>query len=247
MAIKDEDKRAELVEHLAELRTRLIRSVVYIVIGAILAWILYDYIFNLLTRPMTDVLKGINTKFLLSSFTEPFMIRMQICIVSGLILMSPFLTMEIWGFVSPGLTHQEKKAVKLICPLSVLLFLLGVFVCYHTLPSAFKWFSYYIPKEAELRPSVQVSVLFTVKMLLAFGVVFELPVVLMFLSKVGIVDSRFLLDNWRVAMVAVAVIAAVATPSNDAFTMLMMAVPVAALYFLSIFLVRIGEGRRRYY
>lgn len=201
-------------------------------------------LFSLLTRPMLGVLVKSNTKFLLTGFPEAFMIRMQICLVAGLIITSPFVTFEIWGFIAPGLTRDERKALRWIGPLSVILFMSGVVLCYSILPVAFRWFAGYVPKEAELRPAVQASILFTVKMLLAFGLVFELPIVLMVLGKVGIVSSRFLWENWRMAMVAVAMVAAIATPSNDAFSMLVMAIPVAGLYFLSIGLVRMVERKR---
>jgi len=240
----DDEKRAELTEHLAELRTRLIRIAIYVVFGAAAAWVSYDQLFAIITHPMTGVLQRRGMKFLLTGFPEAFMIQLQVCIVAGIILMSPLITMEIWGFVMPGLTRQERKTIRWVAPLSILLFLGGVTLCYTILPMAFNWFVKYVPENAELRPAVQASILFTVKMLLAFGIVFELPIVLMILGRIGIVSSRFLLCNWRTAMVAVAVVAAAATPSNDAFTMLVMAVPVAGLYFLSIGLVRLVERKR---
>jgi len=243
---RDPERRAELVEHLAELRSRLVMVALFIAFGMVIAWFAYDFIFNLLTRPMMSVLRQIDSKFLLTGFPEAFMIRMQICLVSGLIIMSPFVTWQVWAFVAPGLTPSEKRPIKWIAPLSVFLFLGGVVLCYFIMPTAFKWFASYVPKGAELRPSVQASVLFTVKMLLAFGVVFQLPVVLMLLAMVGIVDSRLLKENWRVAMVAVCVVAAVVTPSSDAFSMLCMAIPVAGLYLLSIGLVWVVESKRSF-
>jgi len=240
---KDPERKAELTEHLTELRGRLIRIIIYVVAGAAVAWLQYDaWLYDLLTNPMMGVLNDMKSKFLLTSFPEGFMIQMLICLVSGLILASPLVTYELWAFVSPGLTANEKRPAKWLLPLALLLFCSGVTLCYLILPTAFRWFAGYVPKNAELRPSVQTNILFLVKMLFMFGVVFELPVVLMLLAKVGIVNSRMLRRNWRVAMVLVAVVAAFATPSNDAFSMLMMAAPVALLYFLSIFLVKFVEG-----
>lgn len=239
---KDPERRAELTEHLAELRARLIRCVVYLAAGTTAAWFLYDDIFRLLVDPMIGVLKGMDSKFLMTSFPEAFVIRLQICVLSGLIFTSPFVTMEIWGFIAPGLTPQERRPVKWVAPLSVVLFVSGVLLCYKIMPMGFRWFAGYVPAQyAELRPTVQGSLMFVLKMMLAFGIVFELPVFLMLLAKVGIVNSRMLLRNWRYAMVAASVVAAVATPSADAFSMMMMAVPVAVLYFASIALVRFIE------
>lgn len=237
-----EHRNAELMEHLAEVRVRLLRSVVYLVLAAIAAWFFYDPLFSFLTRPMTGVMGKMGAKFLYVGFPEAFMVQMQICIVSGLMLASPFISAELWGFVAPGLTPSERRPLKWIAPLAVVLFFSGAVLCYLILPAAFQWFASYVPKEAELRPTVQASVLFSVKMLLVFGIVFELPVVLMLLAKVGIVNSAMLKKQWRIAMVLASVLAAVATPSNDAFSMLMMALPLAMLYFISIFLVWLVES-----
>ncbi|MCX6344276.1 MAG: twin-arginine translocase subunit TatC [Armatimonadetes bacterium] len=238
----DEERRSELVEHLSELRTRLVRSIIFLVIGASAAWFLYDYLLDFLKHPMMGVMAKTQTKFLLTSFPEPFMIQMQICIVAGLILASPFIAREIWGFVAPGLTPDERRPLKWIAPLGVFLFFSGTALCYWILPVGFRWFASYVPSDAELRPSLQASILFSVKMLFAFGIAFELPVVLMLLAKIGIVKSRMLKENWRIAMVVTSVAAAIITPSSDAFSMLMMAIPLAGLYFLSIWLVWIVES-----
>ncbi|MGQ9454216.1 MAG: twin-arginine translocase subunit TatC [Armatimonadota bacterium] len=243
--VANDEKRAELVEHLAELRARIIRSILYICVGAIVAWVSFDsWLFPLLTRPMMPVLHKMGSKFLLTNFPEGFLIRMQICLVAGLILALPLVMWEVWAFVAPGLTPSEKRPVKWVAPLAIVLFLSGVVLCYFILPAAFSWFALYVPKNAELRPSVQQSILFTVKMLFAFGVAFELPIVLMVLGKLGVINSRMLKANWRICVVAVSIVAAVATPSNDAFTMLCMAIPLVFLFLFSIFLVWLVEEDR---
>jgi len=220
------------------------RSVLYLAAGAIVTWIFYEPLFGLLTRPMSDVLKAMHSKFLYVSFPEPFMVRMQLSLIGAAILVSPLLTAEIWGFVSPGLTASEKRPLRWITPLAVFLFAGGVSLCYAIMPKAFEWFASYLPKNAELRPTVQQSVLFAAKFLLAFGIAFELPVLLMLLAKVGIIDSKMLKDNWRYSIVIVSTAAAILTPSNDAFSMLCMAIPMAGLYAASIFLVALVEKDR---
>lgn len=240
-----DEKRAELTEHLTELRTRLLRSIVYVIIGTIAAWFFYDQLLALLTKPMVGVMSAIGSKFLLTSFPEAFMVQLQVCLIAGLIVMSPLVLFELWGFVSPALTKEEKRPLWWTMPLAAVLFLSGVTLCYFILPTGFGWFATFIPKHAEFRPTLQHGIRFSALMMLAFGIVFELPVLLMLLAKVGIVNSRMLKENWRVAMVLVSVVAAIATPSNDAFSMLMMAVPVAGLYFASILLVKLVEGKRR--
>ncbi|MFQ3549801.1 MAG: twin-arginine translocase subunit TatC [Armatimonadota bacterium] len=244
MAVENE-KKAELYEHLAELRTRLIRVIIYWVIGTLVAWFFYTDIFQLLTEPMKEVLEKTNTKFLITSLPEAFMIKMQVSLISGAIISLPFITIEMWGFVSPALTKEEKRPLIWIAPLSIILFIMGVVICYFIMPTAFNWFASQAPPDAELRPTVQASILFIVKMMLAFGIMFELPIILMALAKLGIVESKILKDNWRIAIVLIVILGAVATPSGDAFSMLMMAVPVIILYFLSIMLVRMIEKKSK--
>jgi sec-independent protein translocase protein TatC len=241
---RNADREMELWEHLSELRSRIIRSLIYITVGMLVCWLFYDELFTFLSAPLKAVPSLKDLKFLWLSITEPFMVQMQISLVGGLILAIPLITIELWGFVAPGLTAEEKKGFHLVVPLSVMFFLLGVTCAYLILPSAFGWFAGFISKDAVLNQSPVKYITFVVKMLLAFGVVFQLPVVLMFLAWIGMVTSDMLKQNWRTAIVATSVVAAVATPSNDAFTMTMMAIPLAILYFASIWLVKIVERMR---
>ena len=217
------------------------RSVVYLVVGTFVCWFFYDWILGVLTRPMVGVLAKLNSRFLLISFVEPFMIRMQVCIVAGLIVTSPLITWEMWAFVRPGLTPNEKRPLRWVVPLAIVLFAGGVALCYAIMPAAFTWFASYIPPNADLRPSVAQSILFSVKFLAAFGIAFELPVALMLLAKVGLINSTMLKARWRYLMVGVSVAAAILTPSNDAFSMICMAVPMALLYIAGIYLVMLVE------
>ena len=238
-----EDREAELAEHLEELRTRLIRTIVYVGVGTVIAWFLYDWIYGFLTAPVRHALGTIGTKFMITRVAEGFMIRCQVSLVAGIILALPFITTEVWGFVTPALTKAERRPLKWIAPACIALFAFGVATAYFILPAAMKFFISYVPKDAELRPTVAENIVFIVKMLLAFGLVYELPIVLMFLGKLGIIDARMLKSNWRYSLVGIAVLAAVATPSGDAFSMMAMAVPLVGLYLLSIMLVRMVEPK----
>jgi sec-independent protein translocase protein TatC len=238
-----EDREIELSEHLEELRTRLIRSVVYIGLGAVLAWFLYDWIYGLLTRPLSAALEDVGTGFIVTRVAEGFMIRCQMSLVAGAIFALPLVTLEAWGFVAPALTKAERKPLRWIAPLTVLLFAGGVALAYSILPIGMKWFTGYVPKGAKFLPTVSDNILFIIKMLLAFGLVFELPVVLMFLGKLGVINSRMLRSSWRYGVVGIALLAAVVTPSSDAFSMLTMAIPLVVLYLISIWLVKIVEPK----
>lgn len=237
------DREAELSEHLEELRARLIRSVIYVAVGTVIAWFIYDWVYAFLTGPVQQVLESVGTKFLMTGVAEGFMLRCQIALISGIILAMPLLTLEVWGFVAPGLTKKERRPIVWIAPLCVVLFIGGVATAYGILPAAMKFFVAYVPRGAELRPAVSQNLVFVVKMLLSFGLVFEMPVVLLFLGKLGVVNAKMLRASWRYALVAIAMLAAVATPSGDLFSMMAMAIPVTFLYGFSIILVKIVEPK----
>jgi len=240
---KNPEKRAELFEHLAELRARLVRSFAYIAGGMVVAYFLYTPIYRLLTRQMEPVLKAHEGKYLFTSITEPFMLKIHITFVAGLILVSPLVTLEMWRFIAPGLTANERRPMRWMVPLSIFLFLAGGSLCYCILPWAFRWFALFLPDNAVIMQSVPANIRFVLLMLLAFGCAFELPVVLMLLAQVGIINSKMLKDNWRYSVVAIAVLAATFTPSNDVLSMMTMAVPLVILYLASIWLVKLVERK----
>jgi len=241
--VTSDEREAELTEHLAELRTRIIWAAVAIAAGAAVCWFFYDELFALLSAPITPHLKRLGTKYLFVGIAQPFIVKLQISLVSGLVVASPFVTLQLWLFVAPGLKKEEKRPLFWMVPLSVLLFASGIALCYKILPIGVGWLLSYVPKGAEVRPDVNQALMFVVKMMLAFGLAFQLPVILVLLGKLGIVNARMLAAYWRHAMLLIAIVAAVATPSNDALTMMMLAGPLAGLYFLSIVLVRATQRR----
>jgi sec-independent protein translocase protein TatC len=240
-------KEMELWEHLAELRARLIRSISYLGIGMVTAWMLFNPMFAFLKKPIDPIMTQIHGIWVYRHITEAFMVRLQVSLITGLILALPFITMELWGFVAPGLTRSERKAFYISLPLALGFFALGLLSGYLILPAAFSYFADFFHdggQSFQLQQNPIQYVLFVVKMELAFGIVFQLPVVLMALAYVGVVNSAMLKSNWRMAIVACSVVAAVATPSNDAITMTMMAVPLCILYLGSIYLVAVIERLR---
>lgn len=240
---QDTEKRAELIEHLSELRTRLVRSLVYLAGGMIVAYFLYGPIYTALTRPIMPVLTAHHSKPAFLHIIDPFMLKVQVTLVAGLVLVSPLILLEMWGFISPGLTNNEKRPLRWMVPLSVFLFAAGVALCYWVLPYAFRWFASFIPKDAVVMQSIPANMRFVLLMLVAFGCAFELPVVLMLLAQIGIVNSKMLKDNWRYSVVAISILAATFTPSNDVLSMMTMAVPMVILYLSSIWLVKFVEHR----
>jgi sec-independent protein translocase protein TatC len=243
-----EDREMELWEHLAELRTRIFRALIYLTVGGIACWFLYPSITALIQAPIAPIVKKYGIQLVFRHIIGPFMLRLQVSIIAGLILALPALTLELWGFVAPGLTPSERKGFYFVVPLSLFFFFLGVTTAYLILPMALGYFASFIPTTHGVPNTVyQDPVMywgFVMKMLLAFGIVFQLPVVLMFLAWIGLVTSRMLKQNWRYAVVGCSVVGAVATPSNDAPSMLMMVIPLIILYFGSIWLVGIIERIR---
>jgi len=247
-----DDNKAELTEHLAELRTRLIRSCLYCAAGMIVMYVLFNPIYGILSAPITNALASnvkahlpVQGTFVVSNFAEPFLLKLQISVVGGLIIAIPFIGMELWGFVAPGLTRTERRAVRLVAPFSILLFLIGVGIAFVVMPMAIRWFLSYLADipGAVLFQNPLTYIVFTVKMMLAFGLVFQLPVVLMFLGKVGIITSALMIKYWRQITVGLFTMAMVVAPSNDPGTMLALAIPLTLLFIGSIWLVRMVEPK----
>ena len=231
----------ELVEHLAELRTRLFRMLLYLAVGMILTYNFSDQIYSLLEHPIHPFV----STMLFTNIADPFILKMQICFIAGITAAFPFITLEIWGFIEPALTEEERKPVQFLAPFSVLLFLAGVATAYAALPACYGWMAQFISSvpNGTLYQDPKIYILLTAKIMLAFGVGFELPVLLLFLARIGLITADWMTTYWRHATVGIAVAAAILTPSNDPLTMLMMAVPMAGLYLLSIGLVRAFEPK----
>lgn len=242
-----EEKKAELTEHLAELRTRLIRACLYVGLGMVVMYVLFHPIYSLLEGPLKPALAklppGSGLRF--NSFTEPFFLKLQIATVGGLVLALPLVLLELWGFISPALTPNEKRGVHFVAPMSVLLFALGVTCAYLILPMAVHWFLSYLSDYPDpvLLQNPLTYIIFTVKMMLVFGLLFELPVVLMFLGKIGIITSALMVRYWRQTAVGLFTVAMVVAPSNDPGTMLALAIPLTLLFFGSIGLVKLVEPK----
>lgn len=244
--VEHEDfKEMELWEHLAELRTRLMRAALYVVVGLIAAWTIYPWLYKLLFWPMQPIFKENNNwKIIYTNITEPFMVQLQVSLFAGLVIAIPLITSELWGFVAPGLTRKERKVFYMVVPLSVIFFFMGVVCGYVVMFPSVVWFVSFIPKDAALYQNPLNYMIFMVKMVVAFGICFELPMVLMFLAYIGMVNSRVLVEQWRMAVVICVAVGAIATPGGDPFSMILLAAPLVILYVASIFLVRFVESVR---
>jgi sec-independent protein translocase protein TatC len=247
-----EEFRATLVEHLEELRTRIVRSLMIIAGGWLLGWYLEKPAFGWLSRLVLDnIAAAVHNpnlvKIVFTNYTEPFMLKIRLSFMIGLIFAMPFVVMQLWGFVKPGLKPQERRPLERLAPFSMLLFAIGVCFCMAILGPCTRWFSSYLEEfpNTVLYQDPAAMISFCLKMMLAFGLGFQLPLVVWALGALNLLSAETLTKYWRHAAVAIFFLAAAFTPSNDAFSMLMMAIPMVVLFSISVWAVKITQGKRK--
>ncbi len=248
-----EDFRATLVEHLEELRDRVIRALGFLVVGWIAGWFLeptlYGYLNGMVVKAANSKLHGTNVHYqeAFRNLTEAFLLKLQLSFIIGLVFAFPFIVVQLWKFIEPGLKPNERKPLKRVAPISVLLFATGAFFCWEVLPYAIGWFTFYVldfPGVSVIQEP-GIMVFFCLKMLLAFGVGFQVPLVVYILGAIGFLSAETLIKYWRHGAVGIFVLAAVVTPSNDWFSMLLMAIPLTLLFIGSIFAVNYTQKKKR--
>jgi len=243
--------RLTLVEHLEELRDRIIRAIVIITVAWGIGWIamppLYTFLSHVVDASIKPALpKGVVYQEVFRNVTDPFMLKFRLSFMIGVVLAFPFLINEIWQFIAPALRPNEQKPFKALAPYSLVLFVMGAGFCWMIIPAALSWFAPYIGEfnGTNLMQDAGTMVFFVLKMMLAFGVGFQLPLIVYALGMIGLLTAEALLQYWRQACTVIFIAAAVFTPSNDAFSMLMMAVPMVILFMISVWAVKITQGKR---
>lgn len=221
-----------LVEHLGELRSRLIVAIVALVIAAMVVFAMYNQILEVILRPYEEV-TGESTLFIRSPL-EGFSARLKVAGYGGLLLASPVVLFEVWRFITPGLNKRERRFAIPFIVFSIVLFFGGAALAYVTFPQALRFLVSISGENVETLFSPLDYVTFFLKVILGFGIAFEFPIVLVFLQLARIVTPRKLLGWWRPAIVAVFAAAALITPSQDPITMVAMAGPMCLLYFAAI-------------
>ena len=231
----DDDARMPLTAHLEELRTRLIRAILAAGIGFGICYGFAEHLVVFLIHPLTalrpDVPLVIGT-----GVTEAFFTKLKVSFIGGIFLGSPVIFFQAWRFVAPGLYHSERRVAVPFSIAASAFFISGAAFCYWLVfPTAFRFF---LDEFGSIGVSPQIRISeylsFSSRMLLGFGITFELPVATFFLARIGLVDHRTLIRFWRQSVVAIFIVAAVLTPGPDIASQMLMATPLLLLYVASI-------------
>jgi sec-independent protein translocase protein TatC len=231
-------KEMTLMDHLGELRDRLIRCVIAALVGFVVCFAFRKELFYIQMKPLLDVLPP-ESHLIYTSLPEAFFTYIKVALVAGLFLVSPYIFYQIWRFISPGLYKQERKYIIPISFLSALCFVGGALFGYFIVfPFTFEFFMGYADELIKPMPSLREYFSFSLKLLLAFGLIFELPMFIFFLARLGLVTAATLREVRGYAIVMFFVAAAILTPP-DVITQLLMAGPLIILYEISIFVAQI--------
>ena len=233
-----EDEKLPFTSHLDELRSRLIKCFVAVGVGFVLCYGFKEQLFQILTAPLISAM-GAGDTLIYTNLPEAFFTFLKAAFLSGILLTSPIIIYQFWMFTAPGLYQKEKRLLLPIVFLSALFFIGGALFGYFVVfPWGFKFFLWFATETIKPMPSMKEYLSFASKLLLAFGLVFELPLVITFLARLGLVSVSFLKKNRKYALLLFFAGAAILTPP-DVVTQVMMAMPLMVLYEISILGARI--------
>ena len=246
---KSGEKEMSFLEHLEELRWRLVRSIVAVLAGSVIAFIFKEQILEFLIYPFNeaasmvaeDAGNGIvasNTKLIYLAPTEAFMVYIKLAVFAGLFIASPYVFYQLWKFIAPGLLEQEKRYVPYFVFFSTFFFMAGAFFCYFVVIKYGLHFLLSFQTETlEANFAIREYLKFVTLMILTFGIVFEMPILSWFLTRVGILTPKFIREKRRFGIVGIFIVAAILTPP-DPFSQIALAIPLIALYEISIWVSR---------
>jgi sec-independent protein translocase protein TatC len=236
--------RMSFLEHLDELRKRLIASITGVALGCVVSFIFNDrYIFPFIMLPMQQMLPQGN-KLLATEASEAFMLWMKVGFLAGLLVAAPFVLYQVWLFVAPGLyTHEKKFAIPFVLSSSVFFFTGAAFSHYIAFPATWKFFIDFTPGFITFMPKIGPAFSLYMKMLLGFGLIFQMPVLVFALARMGVVTGSFLLRNFKYATLVIFILGAVLSPGTDVMSQLIMAGPMMALYMFSIGIAYLFQKR----
>ena len=221
--------------HLKELRNRLFWSAIFLLAGSIAGWFMFDAVFAELQRPIVALAEepGSNATINFPTVVSAFDVRLQVSIFLGVMMSSPVWLFNIWSFITPGLKQKERKYTIWFVVVAVPLFLGGVTLAWSSLPTFVQVLVGFTPEGSANVINASEYILFTLRILLVFGIAFVLPVVLVLLNFAGVITAQNILKSWRLAVFVSAVIGAVATPVAEPMAMFLLMVPLLILYFVA--------------
>lgn len=233
---KDSMPTMGFLDHLEELRKRIIYSVIAVAVGFAICWWKVERIYDFVQRPIIDALQknGMADKLVYLNPTEPFNLYLKTAALAGLFLTSPFVLYQVWMFISPGLYRKEKKYVVPFMVSTISLFTCGGYFGYRIVyPAAL---NFLIDFGKQFKPMITINeyTQLFLSIILGMGVIFEIPILVFFLSLMGIVSAGFMWKNFRYAILVIFIIAAIVTPTTDILNMCIFAAPMVALYAISI-------------
>jgi sec-independent protein translocase protein TatC len=243
---KNPEKTMGLGGHLRELRKRLYWSALFILIGGVAGWMLFDFVYDQIVRPLKVLDDDPNYKVSVNFGTVvgAFDLRFQMAIFLGVILASPFWLYQLWRFVSPAMKKREKRYTLGFLLTASPLFLAGCVVAWYSMPTFVIGMLSFTPSNAASFLSANEYILFTLRLLLIFGIAFVLPVILVFLNFMGVVSGAGIRKSWRMAIFISVLIAAVATPVSDPMSMLLVSIPLIIFYFIAMGIALWRDKRR---
>ena len=246
-----DDRQMPLLDHLIELRNRLMWACGAIFVGFVICYLFADHIYAFLVQPLADIYQGqTGRRMIYTGLTEAFFTYIKVAFWAGAFLTFPIVAAQLWMFIAPGLYRNEKQAfLPFLIATPILFFMGGAIAYYVVFPLAWRFFVSFetaggpetLPIELEARVGEYLSLV--MKLIFAFGLSFQLPVALTLMGRVGLVSSEALSRNRKFAIVGVFVVAAIITPP-DIISQVTLAIPILILYEMSIFAVRIVERRR---
>ena len=248
----EKEKKSIFVEHLTELRSRLVKSIVFLFFFFIVCYFFAENIYSFLVAPYADAVKddGLNRRMIFTALHETFITYLKVAFFAAMFVASPIILTQIWKFVAPGLYKNEKKALLPYLIATPTLFLFGgMLVYYLIMPLAIKFFLSFetsaqlsnLPIQLEAKVNEYLSLI--MRLIFAFGISFQLPVLLSLLARVGFVDSEYLKKRRKYVIVIIFAVAAILTPP-DPITQIGLGIPLLLLYELSILSVKLIEKKK---
>ena len=244
---KNPERKMSLADHLRELRKRLFWIASFILLGTVSGWFLFDPVFELLQRPILELSeqRGVNATVNFGTVVSAFDLRIQVSIFLGLLVSSPFWLYQLWAFITPGLKKNERRYSIAFIASSVPLFLIGTYIAWVSLPNFVVVLLGFTPEGSSNVINASEYVLFAIRVLFIFGAAFVMPVVLVLLNFVGLLDAKSIIKGWRFAVFLIAVITALATPTAEPISMLLLMIPLIILYFAAAGIAYLNDRRKR--